>query len=313
MQTPKNMETNNIPKHTYIIEWVYGDKNIPIETLLLPNSNQVVINLHGTFWSIHGSNDKYLQFWEGLVQRKVANVVLYQTSRKNVPADPEITDRYKQKQAKFIWKTFQNELEDVRRVVTDIVWNSQKLFWVPSDELEITLNGNSLGGIIAFYLASEFPQIKNIVSAGTWLRLEIKDVPILDTFPHKDKLIAKLQAFQWKYLQFYGTQDDVFTLQSFFDLLEHVWSTQDDKSSVELIWCDHTFWKVDGETSTLPYSKVLDWVEMLLNQKLLVSWSSNLLNKVQTPVQQFKSHVDEALWARIGTPYNPDEDELHVW
>jgi hypothetical protein len=45
-----------------------------------------------------------------------------------LPSDDTITDRYKQKQAKFIGKTFSDELEDAKRVVLDSIQKSQELY-----------------------------------------------------------------------------------------------------------------------------------------------------------------------------------------
>ena len=136
-------------------------------------------------------------FTKNLAWYEVSNVVLYESSRKNIEINPSITDIYKQKQAKFIWKTFSNELQDVRNVINEIITNSVEL-----DKLEITLNWNSLWGILAFYLAQEFSQVKTIVSVWTWLRLGIKNVPILDTFSNIEELTEKLQSFKWKYVSF---------------------------------------------------------------------------------------------------------------
>jgi hypothetical protein len=176
-------ETHETLIKSHMIEWTYWDKEIKINTFPVKWNKNVLINIHGTFWSLKWWNNKYLNFASKLQENSISNVVLYESSRKDLPIDNKITDRYKQKQAKFVWKTFLDELEDARRVIIDSIKNSEEVYWVNSEELEITLNWNSLGWILAFYLASEFPQVKNISTVWTWLRLDIKDVPILDTFP----------------------------------------------------------------------------------------------------------------------------------
>lgn len=265
-------ETTNKLSQFHNIEWVYWDKEIKINTFRVENNPNIVINIHGTFWSLKWWNDKYLKFAESLQEDKISNTVLYASSRINADIDPNITDRYKQKQARFIGKTFSMELEDARRVIKDTIENSEKLFWIKKWDLKITLNWNSLGWILAFYLASEFTQVKNIVSVWTWLRLDIKDVPILDTFPDISELWAKISNFKWKYLMYYGSLDDVFTEQSFFDLIDLVWSSKENKSSMFLIWVDHTFWKILWEESELAYKKVFFWTKLLLNEWILISW-----------------------------------------
>lgn len=71
---------------------------------------------------------------------------------------------YEARMESFRGKTFEDELADARSVLADMVANSQRDFGISGDELEITLHGNSLGGIIAFYLAAEFPQVKAVVT-----------------------------------------------------------------------------------------------------------------------------------------------------
>lgn len=310
METKETIN-NNSQFHT--IEWTYWDKEIKLNTFRVENNSNVVINIHGTFWSLKWWNDKYLKFAESLQEEQISNTVLYSSSRLNAEIDPNITDRYKQKQARFIGKTFSMELEDARRVIKDTIENSELLFWVKKETLKITLNWNSLGWILAFYLASEFPQVENIVSVWTGLRLDIKDVPILDTFPDISELWPKISNFKWKYLMNYGTEDDVFTEQSFFDLINLVWSSQENKSSVFLVWVDHTFWKIWWEESELPYKKVLSWTKSLLKEWILVSWGDNMYSsKILDQQENVKSGVNNILWQNNGTPISSNEayDEL---
>lgn len=298
----------NLTPKTHEIEWVYWDKKIKISTLNVPDNNKIVINIHGTFWSMNWWNNKYLNFAQNLQNEEVANVVLYESSRKDMEIDPSITDRYKQKQAKFVWKTFNDELEDARRVIQDTIKKSKELFWIDSQNLEITLNGNSLWWILAFYLASDFPQVKNIVSVWTWLRLEIKDVPILDTFPDISELKEKLESFKWKYLSYYWTEDDVFTEKSIFDLINLVWSDNSNKSEIEMIWVDHTFWKISWEQSDLPYKQVFLWHTSLVKEWLMISWGINMINTLNRVKQETISRVNWTL-----EQSTKDREDLFGW
>ena len=261
------------------IEGTYGDGIIQINTFKIENNPNVTINIHGTFGSMNGGSGKYRNFAETLATDWASNVVLYESSRKQAEIDPTTTDRYKQKQAKFIGKTFSDELEDTRRVLRDTIENSSSLFGIEKKDLIITLNGNSLGWILAFYLAQEFSEVKNIVSVGTGLRLEIKDIPILDTFPEFSELKEIIQAFRWKYLMIHGTEDDVFTLQSFVDLIDLVGSEEKDKTKIELTWVDHTFGKLNGEESTLPFKRVTDEVCNLLKEEIITEKYQNFIDK----------------------------------
>lgn len=302
-------EKNEPIVKTHTIEWIYWGKEIKINTFPVNWSKNVVINIHGTFWSLKWWNDKYLNFATKLQEENISNVVLYASSRKDVKIDSSITDIYKQKQAKFIWKTFSHELEDSRRVIVDTINNSKELFWVEPKDLEITLNWNSLWGIIAFYLASEFPQVKNISTVWTGLRLEIKDVPILDTFPNIEELEEKLKSFNWNFLMNYWSEDDVFTSEAFSDFYQKAWTNK--KSFVQLIWVDHTFWKVWWELSVLPYQEIFSNLETLLKEWTLVSWVDNLLNKIWNEVKKVKDSINQALIDKYMTH---DDEEIHlVW
>ena len=258
----KSIEKNNMQTLATQIEGTYWDKEIKINTFPVMGNKNVVINIHGTFGSMVWGNNKYLNFAEKLQSTKVSNVLLYESTRQNIPHDDSIADRYKQKQASFIWKTFSDELDDARRVVKYSIENSQSLYWVEAQDLEITLNGNSLWGILAFYLANEFPQIKNISTVWTGLRIDIKDVPILDTFPDIWELLEKMHSFEWKFLMNYGTQDDVFTPEAFDDFYNEAGAS--DKFIAELEWVDHTFWKKQWEVSTQPFQDVFNNVVELI-------------------------------------------------
>ena len=59
-----------------------------------------------------------------------------------------------------------------------------------------------------------------------------------------------------KICKFFGTEDDAFTSQSFKDLLNLVWSEGNNKSEIKMIWVGHTFGKISGEMSSLPYKQV---------------------------------------------------------
>ncbi len=141
----KQREIPNITPESHNIEGTYGDGIIQVNTFKIENNPNVTINIHGTFGSMNGGSGKYRNFAETLATDGASNVVLYESSRKQAEIDPTTTDRYKQKQAKFIGKTFSDELEDARRVLRDTIENSLSLFGVEKTNLAITLNGNSLG------------------------------------------------------------------------------------------------------------------------------------------------------------------------
>lgn len=306
------METKehvNAQRQDYTLEWIYWDKEIKISAFPCENNDNIVINIHGTFGSLTWSNDKYLHFAQEIQQNQLAGSVLYASSRKNMELDGTITDRYKQKQAKFIWKTFMDELEDARRVIKWVIENSSNNFGVQRENLKITLNWNSLGGILAFYLASDFSEVKNISTVWTWLRLEIKDVPILNTFPDASEIIEKLQAFRWNFLMQYWDEDDVFTQEAFESFYKNVGT--ENKSFLHMLWVDHTFWKVSWETSSTPYKQVFQSLKSLIQNWELISGEVNMHTDVKHTISQTKWLLDTAL---LDNYFLPDNDEVKlVW
>ena len=164
---------------------------------------------------------------------------------------------YEARMETFRGKTFEDELADARAVVADMVTNSERDFGVPSDELEITFHGNSLGGIIAFYLASEFSQVKAIATVGTGLRLAPTDVPILNTFPPVEEVRAKLAAFKGKFHMQYGTEDDTFTQDAFADLYAAV-TNAEEKTKREYVGVDHPFKSVFGKKDSRVFAEVIN-------------------------------------------------------
>lgn len=304
------METKNhneILEQKTHLEWSYWDKVIAVSHFPVPWNNKVVINIHGTYGSGTWSNNKYLNFSEHLQQDEIANSVMYKSSRVEMEDDANLW-KYENKQRKFVGKTFSDELEDARRVLVDTMKNSQMRFWVSPEELEITLNGNSLGGIIAFYLASEFPQVKNISTVGTGFRKEKTSTPILDTFPEADELSEKLKGFSWKFMMHYGSEDNVFTPDSFRELYEG--ATSAEKSFIHLIWVDHGFWKVGWEASPKPYEEIYSSVSRLVKEWALSSWEDNLLSVLQNHQSEVKHNIDQALIDKYFVP--DDEDDLNL-
>lgn len=304
------METRNhneIPEQKVHLEWSYWDKDISVSHFPVLWNNKVVINIHWTYGSGTGSNNKYLNFSEQLQKDEVASSVMYKSSRVEME-DDETLWRYENKQRKFVWKTFSDELEDARRVLVDTIQNSENRFWVSPNELEITLNGNSLGGIIAFYLANEFPQVKNISTVGTWFRKEQTNIPILDTFPEAEELSEQLKGFKWNFMMHYGSEDNVFSPESFRELYEGAENAE--KSFIHLIWVDHGFWKVWGDVSKKPYQEVYSSISTLVEQWKLSSWEENLLSVVQNSQSEVKHNIDQALMDKYFVP--DDEDDLNL-
>lgn len=157
-----------------------------------PDCRHVVVNLHGTYGNRRGSSGKYARFAESVVSSGLAHVVLYDSSRA-WGRIIENAETYEQKQYPFLGKTFDHEVEDAIRAIRYVQENCMGLFG--SDTIEITLQGNSLGGILAFYAAESLGGIHRIVTVGTGLRKFPADMPILSTFPPSETVLSKVGAF----------------------------------------------------------------------------------------------------------------------
>ena len=197
-------------------------RNEPIltEYYEVPNSSRLVINIHGTFGNMHGSSGKYAELAKEIAGSELAGTLLYSSSR-DWEKSGQLDDSYASKIEIFKGKTFADELEDARRAVRAGIDTAMKTL-PAGKKLEVTLHGSSLGGILALYLAREFPEIRAIVSVGTGLRTEPFDVPILDTIPSEEELREVFASYDGKFLMQYGTLDDTFSEEAFESLFQAV-------------------------------------------------------------------------------------------
>lgn len=245
------------------MEGTFGHGKIKMETLPILGSKKLLINVHGAYGSIHGGG-KYLDFAKSLYDGENCSVALYESSRnaqKNAGS-------YKQRLQAFEGKTFEDELEDARRVVLYYIQNSEELFGVSAEELEITMNGNSLGGIIALVLANEIPQITKVSTVGTGLCLIDKETPLARTFPQSASLVPRIKNFKGKLVVQHGGDDDVFEKGSFQQLYDVFSNNQ--KGLVFLPDVDHTFTKIKGKKSDKPYDQIYRNVRILVDESRAV-------------------------------------------
>lgn len=296
-------KSKNSPKQSFSLEGSFWDKKIDCSVYPKMGSKKVVVNIHGTFWNKSGTNGKYENFAEELQDAEVSSI-LYGSSRKS-EIDWSISDNYERKKASFEGKTFEDELADAREILRHTIENSDKLLWVPSQELEITLNGNSLWGILAFYLAREFPQIRAISSVGTGLRLEKSDVPILSSLPDSDELQKVVSEFSGKYTMHEALNDRTFSFEAYDELYNTLSTTN--KNRIKYTGVNHSFRKVWDTESTTPYEKVLERLMVLIDDKELIDRTIDL----ESEVGKAREIVPEEL-KRIFGPEKPWDEENYV-
>lgn len=292
---PSNIPEN--PSQILTLPWAFGGFPVELEVFPIKNNPQVLVNLHGTFGSRRWGDGNYARLAEGIQDESLASVVLYWSSRKPTETQWKLT--YDEKQKLFEWKTFEQEVDDARNVLKHIVTNSNALFWVDAEKLEITLQWNSLWGILAFYVASEFPQVKNIVTVWTGLRTEKWAVPILDTFPPKEELLTKVWQFQGNYYMAYGTNDAVFSQEAFDALYQGVTASRQ-KGFWKFLGVDHSFSGVDGVESSQPYEQVIENTKALF-EKWAIPTTEFVFGvpKATTKVQEIDARV-QALTTKAG-------------
>lgn len=234
------------------LDWSFWNKKINIEVYPLEWSNKVIINIHGTYWGMYWWNNKYKNLAEDLQNNGVWNVVIFETSRKWIEKDWS----YEKKVEDFEWKTFDNELSDCKNVIQYILDNSLELFWVNSDKLEITINGNSLWWILALALAHDFPQIKNISTVWTgMLTKDKKNLPLLEEYPENDTIKNWVSSYNGNLLLQYWTQDSLFKKEDFQELKSELKSAKK-VWIIKMVWVDHTFKYINWEISNVPYKQV---------------------------------------------------------
>lgn len=237
------------------IPWTFWNKKIDISIFQVPKNNKIVINIHWLYGS-KTSSGKYLDFAKKLQENKIANVVLFQSSRFDLENDENLS-KYENKMKKFVWKTFFQELLDAKIVLEEILKNSEKYFWIKKEKLEITLNWNSLWGTLTFFLASEFSEIKNISNVWTWLRKQKWETPVIDTFPDLEIYKEKIQNFKWNFLLHQAGNDDIFSSESYEEFFKLAKNTNQ-KEKIFYAWVDHSFKKLNWEKSEKPYQKVYE-------------------------------------------------------
>ncbi|GHW02630.1 hypothetical protein AGMMS50249_4160 [candidate division SR1 bacterium] len=246
------------------IEGSFGDKKIQMEIFPVRGNNKVLINIHGTFGTLHGGGDKYKNLAQKIQQSGIGNAVLFETSRNSFTTG----ESFEQKKQDFLCKTFQQELEDCKLVIKDLFSNSTEYFGVDSDLLQITLNGNSLGGILALFLAQQFSQIKNISTVGTgFLTNNDPNTPILDDYPDEAELKKVINEFKGNILLQYGTEDSIFTESNFLKLSQELKNAE--IGTIKFINVDHTFTQLDQSISTAPYEQIQRDISDLMDGKLV--------------------------------------------
>jgi dienelactone hydrolase len=263
--TTLNEKSVSIVQHT--LESTFANNPIPVEVHAIKANKRVVVNIHGAFGGMYGSG-KYKSLASELTKRGTASVVLYQSARHSKQTHTE----------PFEGKTFQHEVEDAKKVVQYLLTNAQELFGTDSTELEVTINGNSLGGMIAVVIAPEFYQIKNLSTVGAGSFSTNNEGPLLGSKPEQKEIQDILKSYRGKLLVQVGTRDYVIPLAASKDFIQQ-------RNVERAVLCsfkdvDHTFKKVRGEESSMPYQQVIRNIQSLIQDNLIVGGEVSFLEKI---------------------------------
>ena len=178
---------------------------IPIRLRLSKSSKTILFIAHGMGGSLESSLPRFL----ALDDQMMVNTIRFTTSR--YPSDQRVTD-YASMQDVFRDKVYEQELEDVRRVIVHVLKNSEKIFQASPSSLNIFLLGTSMGGISAATLSGEFP-VKGvlIVNSGAWFRGAEHLPRLIEGFPNIDRVKNILGKLNAPVVVFRGERDPIVT------------------------------------------------------------------------------------------------------
>ena len=100
-------------KIEFNLKWSFWEKEIKGVFYLVPWNKKVVVNIHWLYWSWKWTDDKYIKFVEKFQDKWISSSLFYSSSRLNVENDDSLW-KFENKQKKFFWKTFGNELDDAK-------------------------------------------------------------------------------------------------------------------------------------------------------------------------------------------------------
>lgn len=202
---------------------VFSETSIPSSYQGLPitlhirkgsQTSNVVLILHpGAFESAWGDNERYkkiLLWLQGHLSSR-PTILTYETSRQQVPIlklsthDPLYWQKKESYwQQAFAGKTFDHELDDVRKVYQYI---RKKLH-----PQQIYVLGFSVGGTIAMILSPEVPAINKLCVVGSAISTKRPHLPVLTGYPTKEWILKRIASYPHDIKIMQGRRDTVVPL-----------------------------------------------------------------------------------------------------
>lgn len=220
----------------------YRGLPITIRVRKTRHTSKTILVLHpGAFESAGGDNDRYTKIllWLQAHLSTHPTVITYETSRKPVPP-PNITfsdPLFWQKkesywQQAFAGKTFDHELDDVRKVYQYIQNNLH-----PE---HIYVLGFSVGGTIAMILSSEVPVMNKLCVVGSAISTKRPYLPVLTGYPEKKWILKRIAPYTHSIKIIQGMQDAVVPLEDAEEVF-HVLQSPAYASFERFSGADHMF------------------------------------------------------------------------
>lgn len=134
--------------HAKTLPGSFGDSHIDTNLLVQRSCDTLLVNIHGTFGNMNGTQGKYRRFAEN-IHAAGYSCALYSSSRIQ---NPQLlsTDPYVIKQAHFSGKRFDEEVEDARRVLQYVLSKLSEETGIAPADLKVQLiemNKNDLSSL----------------------------------------------------------------------------------------------------------------------------------------------------------------------
>lgn len=185
----------------------YHNRPIEIYTKIVKiPSNTVTIFVQGLYgvFSITETGDKINLLSEKLIVDNISHCVSYNSSRDfSFTSETEYEERMKA----FVEKTFEQELDDLKKVVSWVTDNSKKIFGIEKDVLILNIHGNSIGGTLSILLKEFFQKIRKISLCGSGCGTNGSTKPILSSHLAENIILDSVKTFTGELFLLQGSED----------------------------------------------------------------------------------------------------------
>lgn len=122
---------------------------------------------------------------------------------------------YEEYSKTFDGKTFEDEWKDVEVIFKHFL-NLRRI-----KINNVVLVGFSLGGTMGSFLVKKYPQIRSIFMFGSGVSTKRKMLPILSTYPKKEKILKNFSKYKGSVYLIQGENDDVVPQTDAREIINH--------------------------------------------------------------------------------------------